>query len=330
MAERPEPWCACEEIDSDVLPPAQRLMPWRETGRLPMRADPADEAGKRQFRIRLRTLSASCGRFTDLSATPMKLSRTTLHCRRDGIDMIGLTLILDQPIPHQFGMKVVTTVIEPGQILVKDFTQPATAWWPTSVHRGLNLHLPRMAVEAALGTGGGALHGAVLSGDALLPMLRTQLELLAKLAPGLSLRARAAALEATVSLATAALRVEFGAPVEEEENSAGLFAAARLLIERHLASRHLSPEWIAAQLGCSRAHLYRIFAGHDATVAGYVRDARLRRARALLVRGENGNVRVGDVAFRCGFDDPAHFARLFRRYFGLKPTDLRADRATCR
>jgi AraC-like DNA-binding protein len=79
------------------------------------------------------------------------------------------------------------------------------------------------------------------------------------------------------------------------------------------------------RLRCSRAHLYRVFAGRGETVAGYVRERRQLRARALLTGPPERNIRIGDIAYCCGFEDPVHFARLFRERFGLPPRELRAD-----
>ncbi len=132
-----------DEVDSETLPASERVVLWRETGRLPMAAEPPDEESRRRFHISVHKLSGPSGRFADLVATPMKLSRTKDHCNRDGLDMISLTLMLGPDVQHQFGTAGRSAVVQPGQILVKDFAQPATAWWQTS-SRSLNLHLPRL------------------------------------------------------------------------------------------------------------------------------------------------------------------------------------------
>lgn len=314
--------CIYEEIDSKTLPPAERFAVWRETGKLPMVAEPAEGDGRRRFRIQLRKLSGFSGRFTDLAASPMTLSRTKGHYQRDGLDMVSLTLMLGLNVEHQFGAGARSAVVRSGQVLVKDFTQPATAWWRTS-SRSLNLHLPRLTAEAVVGGKVSRLHGTVLSSAGLSLMLQAQLIGLAELVPRLNTAARRAALDATVELAASVLRVELGAGIEDESNSAGLFAAAQVFIRRHLASPRLNPELIARQIGCSRAHLYRVFAEQGETVADYVRELRLRRAHDLLMSDTKSKTRIGDVAYRCGFEDPVHFTRLFRQRFSVTPSALK-------
>jgi hypothetical protein len=79
-------------------------------------------------------------------------------------------------------------------------------------------------------------------------MLETQLLALGDIAPRLKSPERAAALDATVELAVSVLRCELGAQLEDDTNYAGLFAAAQVFINRHLASHELSPELIARLL----------------------------------------------------------------------------------
>jgi AraC-like DNA-binding protein len=254
----------------------------------------------------------------------MKLSREKSHYARDGLDMVSLTLMLGPQVCHQFESGGGLMVVQPGQILIKDFTQPATAWWQIS-SRSLNLHLPRLTVETVVGDRVRRLHGTVLPSEGLSPMLQAQLLSLANVVPRLESRARAAALDATVELAASVLRCELGVRIEDERNNTGLFVAAQMFIRRHLASCDLNPELIARQLHCSRAHLYRVFAAQGETVADYVRELRLQRARDLLVGDRANKEQIGDVAYRCGFEDPVHFTRLFRQRFGVTPSKLKAS-----
>jgi AraC-like DNA-binding protein len=254
----------------------------------------------------------------------MQLRRTSAEYGRDRLDMISLTLYLGTPIECRFGSGGSSAFVRPGQIGVKDFARPAVHSWEARPHRGLNLHLPRLTVEAALGGKVGRLHGKVLSPQGLAPMLRSQLAAMAKMAPRAGNAVRAAALDAAVDLALGVLRCELGTRLEDEANDDGFFAGAKVFIARHLGSPRLNPGLIAQQLHCSRAHLYRVFARHGETVAGHLREQRLRRAYSLLAASAGGETAIGDIAFRCGFENPVHFTRLFRERFGLTPSAFRA------
>ncbi|MBV8400461.1 MAG: helix-turn-helix domain-containing protein [Acetobacteraceae bacterium] len=150
-------------------------------------------------------------------------------------------------------------------------------------------------------------------------MLAAQMRALAAAAPELNPAGRAAGLHSVLELAATMLRLEFGNhSAESEVVEDGMLIAAQALICRLFATRDLSPEQIAGRLGCSRAQLYRVFARNGLTVAGYLREVRLQRSRtALAAAGPRDS--VGDIAFRCGFENPIHFARLFRQRFGVTP-----------
>jgi AraC-like DNA-binding protein len=149
---------------------------------------------------------------------------------------------------------------------------------------------------------------------------------LAEATPDLDPAGRAAGLHAVLELTVAALRLAFGnEPADSEICEDAALIAAQALICRCFGLTDLSPERIASRLGCSRAHLYRVFARNGLTIAGYLREVRLRRCRAALAAAGSGDT-VADIAFRCGFDNPVHFTHLFRRRFGMLPREvLRSD-----
>ena len=64
------------------------------------------------------------------------------------------------------------------------------------------------------------------------------------------------------------------------------------------------------------AHTFRAVAG--VSPMRYVRGLRLDEARALLMRG---GLRASEVATRVGFDSPEHFAREFKRRFGVSASE---------
>ncbi len=79
---------------------------------------------------------------------------------------------------------------------------------------------------------------------------------------------------------------------------------------------------LAQLAGLSRAHFSRVFAAQEGMApAQYVLQKRLERAVKLLTMA--ADLPVKDVSGMCGFEDPNYFAKVFRRGFGVSPTELR-------
>jgi AraC family transcriptional activator of tynA and feaB len=109
-------------------------------------------------------------------------------------------------------------------------------------------------------------------------------------------------------------------PTPDERHDEAYYAAACRYIQIHLGESDLTAASIAHALGCSRAHLYRVFAQHEQGIGEVVRAGRLERA-ALLA--SPAALPVEQVAAACGFASPSAFTRSFHDWSGLTPTAFR-------
>lgn len=64
--------------------------------------------------------------------------------------------------------------------------------------------------------------------------------------------------------------------------------------------------------------------GRRRSASVLVRERLTLEAKRLLAHSE---LTAAEIAFRLGFEDPAYFARFFRREAGVPPTTFRASRA---
>ena len=94
-------------------------------------------------------------------------------------------------------------------------------------------------------------------------------------------------------------------------------------IREHLGAP-LSLEDIAGEAGISRFHLLRLFKqAYGETPFKRLTRLRMEQAQALLGGSRKS---VAQIAFLCGYENPAHFASAFRRHAGVSPTDYRKHR----
>jgi AraC family transcriptional regulator, positive regulator of tynA and feaB len=90
---------------------------------------------------------------------------------------------------------------------------------------------------------------------------------------------------------------------------------------------NLSPADFAASQGISRRYLHLLFARAGTTFGGELMRLRLESAHRLLSDRRCDGLTVLEVASRCGFAEPSHFARRFRGAYGLGPLEFRKARS---
>jgi len=92
-------------------------------------------------------------------------------------------------------------------------------------------------------------------------------------------------------------------------------------IHEHLDDSNYDRDAFAADMGASSSTLYnklRAITGMNVTT--FIRDVRMKEARRLAEK--NPNMRVSDLAYSVGFQDPKYFSTCFKKYFGMQPKEF--------
>ncbi|MFE0752656.1 helix-turn-helix transcriptional regulator [Inquilinus sp. NPDC058860] len=83
---------------------------------------------------------------------------------------------------------------------------------------------------------------------------------------------------------------------------------------------------LARLVGLSPGRLHRAFrATTGQTPLAFINDRRIRRAMRML---DMDGCSIAEIALRCGFISPSHFARVFRSVVGMAPSRYRAVNGT--
>jgi signal transduction histidine kinase/DNA-binding response OmpR family regulator len=111
---------------------------------------------------------------------------------------------------------------------------------------------------------------------------------------------------------------------EENHTASPLFSKLReivKLIDAHLDDPEFDLNSMAAQLNISRRGVFRkTKAVTGMTPHELVRIMRMKRATTLL---RNEELNVTEVMYRVGMKNPSHFARSFRKYYGVNPGEYK-------
>src|SRR3982751_5200258 len=112
---------------------------------------------------------------------------------------------------------------------------------------------------------------------------------------------------------------------EFEENAMdGLLRSLIKTVRRRLrADEEVTVEAVTKELGYTRQYISGRF--HRVTgrlLSHFLKEKRLEKAARLL---KSGNMRISQIARRCGFDSENYFRQQFRERFGMSPRQFRTS-----
>ncbi|ARQ00494.1 helix-turn-helix domain-containing protein [Pseudorhodoplanes sinuspersici] len=94
-------------------------------------------------------------------------------------------------------------------------------------------------------------------------------------------------------------------------------------IEERSCDPNTDPAMVASEHGISKRYLHLVLSQGGTSFGAALIEARLKRAKTLLDDARFARLPITDIAWRCGFSNPSHFARRFRQRFGTAPADYR-------
>lgn len=268
-------------------------------------------------------------RLSALTFSPVLSRRTSAHVRRGDPEQFQLALVTRGAF--RIGQRGHHSVVVAGDLVLTDTSRPSEG---TSIDERSTvgiLQVPRSIlalrhdkVEGLLGQrirgdrGTGAILGNFLS---------------TLLAQGPSCRPAELVSMGSIALdlATACLAQQLGTPgaAPAEARAQEMFQRVTRFIENNLGDPDLTPQAIADRHNISLRSLYSLFSGHPVSVAAYIRQGRLERARAELGRPESSGHPVQTIAARWGFSSATAFSRMFRDVYEMTPSEYRAAVPRC-
>jgi AraC-like DNA-binding protein len=107
--------------------------------------------------------------------------------------------------------------------------------------------------------------------------------------------------------------------VEVKGNNDQLMARIMKCVNENLSDPDFNVEKLTEEVGISRAQLHRKMKEITGISTGeFIRNLRLEQAAQLIKKGD---INVTQVAYAVGFNNQAHFSTVFKRHFGMTPTE---------
>ncbi len=123
------------------------------------------------------------------------------------------------------------------------------------------------------------------------------------------------------------LKLAMGPEPETSPQQPVLYNELMCTLRNRFHESDLSPRNVAADHGICTRSVHYVFSRANTTFVERLMELRLARAHEMLSDAHLYDLPVAEVAARCGFADPSHFARRFRRRFGQSPLQFRGSLA---
>lgn len=109
---------------------------------------------------------------------------------------------------------------------------------------------------------------------------------------------------------------------QEPKPGAEMLYRIKQYIEAHLKDENLDPPSLASRFGISIRYLHLLFEEESLSVSRFILEHRLERCRQELC-SLNQNKNITEIALEWGFNDSAHFSRVFKQRYGVSPKEFR-------
>lgn len=309
-----------QQMDTGEVAASERSAFWAEWLARLFQGLESDEYGDADFSGRARTLHAGEVVLTQLEATRHRVRRSSSVVRRH-TEQPYLKIVAPWSGCAGVGQMGRETWVTPGQWSIYDTTDSYAVANPERVE-----HLIVMLPKPALAERGLRLDALMArrlggSGGVSRLALETMRNAFREL-PGMSEAAARGTGDAITQLVHLSLLELAGQETAVSQREA-LREAIKRHVAQHLADPGLTVDAIARALNVSRRQLYNAFAEEPDGVAGYILARRLEACRQALADRASGHRSITDIALGFGFQNMAHFSRVFRNHLGMPPSDYR-------
>jgi AraC-like DNA-binding protein len=213
--------------------------------------------------------------------------------------------------------------LRPGDLAIYDCRRPYTMVFDEPHEMSFlmfpcdGLRLPAAAVDQALVT---PVSSTESTGSLVAPFLRRLVSNLEQSGDAVNQRLADNALDLLATLFGERAGVPLTDPATMRRS---LLISVCAWADAHLGDPGLDPVAIARANHISVRYLHKLFHDEGTSVARWVRERRLGNCRRDLADPALAPRGVQAIARRWGFDDPAHFSKVFKAAFGEPPSAYR-------
>jgi AraC-like DNA-binding protein len=261
-------------------------------------------------------------------ASPVKVARRPQDIARDGSDdlMLGLSCGRQRVLHRQLGREV---ELAPESLLLLSNGEPGelkSDGGARRLVRCLSIYVPRRHLLERVSYAEDLIARSIDADPVILRYLRRYLRHLVAADADLG-HPMIADHVATTLLDLIVLALSTGHDFGALPRRRGLRAARLLEILSAIKTGYSDPAFsvhrLSAKLGLTNRYIQDLLCESGSSFTERIMELRLQKARTMLGDPRHDRLRVGEVAYACGFNEVSYFNRCFRRRFGATPTQYR-------
>ncbi|MEU1722533.1 helix-turn-helix domain-containing protein [Nonomuraea sp. NPDC005692] len=310
------------------VPPQERFAFWREmSSKMWMPLDASCEPRlESAFQAHVALGGLGLVQATLLTAPSLTIRRTPRLIRRSDPETFFVTCaVRGHAGGEQAGRRGELRV---GDLMLRDSSQPYVTTFESSGPADgqvLSLQFPRSLLPLPE-RGLRELNAVPIRGDRGMGALASQFLLqlarhLEEFSPAEATRVSTLTLDVLTAALAGALDAHSAVPPGSRRRA--LLARIHAFVQANLGDTDLTPSAIAAAHHISLRYLNKLFHADGHTVAGWIRERRLKQCRRDLAEPHLAGYPIHAIAARWGFTSPAHFSQAFRGAYGLSPSEFR-------
>lgn len=212
--------------------------------------------------------------------------------------------------------------LKPGEMTIYDATEPHRVTTPGPFSKVI-ISIPRFLLDERIAnisrltaTRLFTVHGA---GAIAASMISSTVNQLGQLDEA----AFQALSEPVLELFTLSLRDVAGKPKHMSRHRSQALTRVKQFIACNLIESDLKADDIASAMSLSIRYINNLFNEEDTSLMRYLTQQRLARSRHYLASGLYAHLSITEIAMQAGFNNMAHFSRVFRQYCGMSPRAYR-------
>lgn len=259
----------------------------------------------------------------DISIDPIAIYRRTEDIAKDANDDYLLATQVEGSVLVREGRVEFTQ--HPGSLVLMSASEPYTVIHTQKSHR-LILHIPNNICKERIlvHQKQGVFRPRLMPAGGLVTVVHDMLKSLVFEAEKLSTTEQYTLAECLLELTATLLRSDVDQDYElQHAKQSALFRRILEFMEANYMDCELTPEKISQANNISIRYLHSLFQQAGMTVSKWIWERRLKATREDVLDPNMSHMRISEIAYRRGFNDPAHFSRAFKSRFDISPSKLR-------